>query len=391
MLDDDDPEKFERTGVTDMKHKILELYLSPWIKKLSSKERKLLFVDGFAGPGVYPKDASKGSPLIAMDIADKVISEYDVDLDSFECIFVEDNPTNYKRLSKSVSEHEKKVHDCIQTQCIDTEFEDWAKDFTDRYDTRNPPPSLVFIDPFGYSGIPLDVLTELFKVRENSFEFLLTLMTGEMARWEGAESHKKGISTALGTPNWTDQVPENASKEQKAELLADLYQYEFKRESGARFTYPFQMIEEKKRQTKYHLIHITNHIHGLKIMKETMYNTGAGEQYAYLGPDHVGYEDEQLSFAEFSDDDDVSQRIEEFASELHQTYNEQEIEFEELLKQTLDQNPFTVKHYRKAFEYLSNKDKLKVNGEKYTINDHTKCGEKSEIEFIDRTTLQDYI
>jgi hypothetical protein len=212
-----------------------------------------------------------------------------------------------------------------------------------------------------------------------------------MAQWRSGETHEKAISKALGTTDWIDELPENATKDDEAELFADLYQERFKNESGARFTYPFQMIEEQKRQTNYYLIHITNHIDGLSVMKDNMYNAGADDQYAYLGPDHAGYEDEQLSFTEFAETDESDQRIEEFADELYRQYKGQEIRFKELLQQTLDKNVFKRTHYRDAFAQLSKQDKLEINGKPYTKGNNTRCGMKSEIAFLEKATLSDYV
>jgi len=131
MYDDSDERKLRMKEQTKMKHRILSLYLNPWIKKISTIDSTLLFVDGFAGPGIYP-DGSNGSPLIAMDMADKMLSKSDRindRIDSFECIFIEKNPENYEKLKQSVQQKEKSVDDRISPTCIQGEFEDWAEDF----------------------------------------------------------------------------------------------------------------------------------------------------------------------------------------------------------------------------------------------------------------------
>ena len=52
-----------------MKHLILQGYLEAWYPKLKFA-RRLVFIDGFAGPGEY-LGGEKGSPLIALDAAIK--------------------------------------------------------------------------------------------------------------------------------------------------------------------------------------------------------------------------------------------------------------------------------------------------------------------------------
>jgi len=67
---------------TKVKHQLLKNYISPWMAILFSQQekykfpQKLLYFDGFSGPGIYFEDDKKGttcfgSPLIVADIANK--------------------------------------------------------------------------------------------------------------------------------------------------------------------------------------------------------------------------------------------------------------------------------------------------------------------------------
>lgn len=376
MYEDSDERKLRKKGQTEMKHQILQLYLNPWLKKISTVDSELLYVDGFAGPGTYP-DGSSGSPLIAIDMADKMLSKsprLDDRLDSIKCVFIEADPENYRKLKQSVSEREAVVDDRIHTSCIHKKFENWAEAFIDEYEYETPPPSLIFIDPFGYGNIPFELISSLFQLRENSLELLITFMAGKMAQWMDDPSHQKAISKTLGTEEWTKEVPSNLSKDERAERFSSIYQRQLKYEASASFTMPFEMVEETKRQTCYYLIHVTNNWHGLKVMKETMFNAGADDKFAYLGPDHTGYEDDQLSFAEFGETDDFEQRIQSFADELHDRYNGEEISFQDILEETLDQNVFKVTHYRDAFRILEEQKRLEVEHRPYLENGNKSRG-----------------
>lgn len=361
MYDDNDERKLRKKGQTEMKHSILQLYLNPWMKKISKVDSTLVYVDGFAGPGIYP-DGSEGSPLIAMDMADKVLGMRGVEhrVDEFRCIFVEKDPENYNSLEHAVKNKEKEVDNRIKPTCIPGKFENWATDFIDAHEFSSPPPGLVFIDPFGYSGIPFEVVSDLFQLRDRSFELLITFMAGKMAQWMEDENHQIAITTTLGTDSWREEVTPDLSKDNRAERFSSIYQRQLKSVAGARFTMPFEMIEEKKRQTCYYLIHVTNHMEGLKIMKENMFNAGADDQFAYLGPDHSGYEDDQVSFSKFGAKSDLEERIEEFAELLHDRYAGRSVPFDEILEETLDENVFKLTHYRQAFDMLKGNGKLSV-------------------------------
>jgi len=376
MREDNDEQKLRKKGQTEMKHRILRLYLNPWISKISMVESRLLFVDGFAGPGVYP-DGSNGSPLIAMNMADKMLSSSEGindRVESFDCVFIEADDDNYAKLENSVSRAKENVDSRINTWCIHGQFESWAEGFIENHQYKRPPPSLVFIDPFGYSNIPFDLISELFQLRDQSLELLITFMAGKMAQWMEDPSHQKAITEAIGSDEWKDSVTPDLGKDVRAERFSSIYQRQLKREADANFTMPFEMVEESKRQTCYYLIHVTNHWQGLKVMKETMFNAGADDEFAYLGPDHSGYEDDQLSFAEFGETEDFDQRIEEFASQLYSRYKGEEISFQDLLEETLDQNVFKAKHYRSAFRILESEGKLEVEHREHLPNGNKSRG-----------------
>jgi len=50
---------------TQAKHELLRHYLGAWFPIMASRERRLVFIDGFAGPGIY-EGGEPGSPVIAL-------------------------------------------------------------------------------------------------------------------------------------------------------------------------------------------------------------------------------------------------------------------------------------------------------------------------------------
>ena len=48
------------------KHLVLRSYLDGWFPVLGSWNKRLLFIDGFAGPGEYDQ-GEPGSPVIGLD------------------------------------------------------------------------------------------------------------------------------------------------------------------------------------------------------------------------------------------------------------------------------------------------------------------------------------
>ena len=55
------------------KHSILKAYISAWVSIVGQKFSDLLYVDGFAGPGIY-KDEEQGSPIVVIDCINKALN-----------------------------------------------------------------------------------------------------------------------------------------------------------------------------------------------------------------------------------------------------------------------------------------------------------------------------
>ena len=53
---------------TKAKHEILKRYLGAWFPILSTYSDRIIYLDGFAGPGVY-EGGEDGSPVIALQTA----------------------------------------------------------------------------------------------------------------------------------------------------------------------------------------------------------------------------------------------------------------------------------------------------------------------------------
>lgn len=108
MKQDTDPEKWDMKGQTEVKHDILGKYLFPWLNKISETSPIVRYVDGFAGKGRY-NDDSKGSPLIAMSVADERIESLSGKLREVRCSFIEDKEENYEDLDREVRKNRRNV------------------------------------------------------------------------------------------------------------------------------------------------------------------------------------------------------------------------------------------------------------------------------------------
>lgn len=197
MKGDSDPEKWEMKGQTEIKHQILQAYLKPWLPKISEVSPSVNYIDGFAGRGHY-EDGSPGSPIIAMQAAAEKEEAVAEKLNSFNCFFVEKKQDIYSDLQLEVDEYETKAPEFIETYLEKTRFKDFAEEFIQERE-ESCRPSFIFIDPFGFSGLPFSVVDQLLNLREAGVEVFITFMSGKMAQYMENEEHATAITEILGT------------------------------------------------------------------------------------------------------------------------------------------------------------------------------------------------
>src|ERR1700687_1065137 len=79
---------------TAKKHEILRRYFQAWLPIMVRWNKRVLFIDGFAGPGEY-SDGEDGSPVIVLKEARDHTRKFEAEL---VCLFVEADQPRYEHL-----------------------------------------------------------------------------------------------------------------------------------------------------------------------------------------------------------------------------------------------------------------------------------------------------
>ncbi len=90
---------------TQAKHEILRHYLGAWFPILATTQRRLLYIDGFAGPGEY-KGGEDGSPIIALKLAKDHKLSSKLQRPGMELVFffIEVNEARFQNLERKLAE-----------------------------------------------------------------------------------------------------------------------------------------------------------------------------------------------------------------------------------------------------------------------------------------------
>ncbi len=176
-------EKWEYREHTRVKHILLEKYLDAWIPILGRYNPRICYFDGFAGRGEYidikTRQTILGSPLIALKVADRR-SEY---YEKLICFFIEKDEDNFKNLEEGLERERPNVKNWQKIE-IETRNDEFANVIEEIFENMSEGhilvPSFLFVDPFGFSGIPFSVITRI--LSNPKTEVFFTFMVRDITR-----------------------------------------------------------------------------------------------------------------------------------------------------------------------------------------------------------------
>jgi len=141
---------------TKAKHQILEEYLKAWFPIIGRWASRIVYLDGFAGPGIY-KDGEYGSPVIAIKTAIEHTMLKSTTNITFG--FIENDKKRSDVLKQTLQEKFDPLPQNMNYQVVDSDFEKSVGKILDTLEEKDQrlAPTFAFIDPFGYSGSPFRI------------------------------------------------------------------------------------------------------------------------------------------------------------------------------------------------------------------------------------------
>lgn len=260
---------------TRAKHAILRRYLQAWAPILSHGGfPRVLYVDGFAGPGRYSK-GEEGSPIIALRAA----LEQRAKLDAIVFfLFIEKDSKRAQVLKEVVAD--LKLPENFHTKVAGEEtFEKAISELLAFYTAKGKPlpPTFAFIDPFGWAGVPFSIVKSILGYPR--CEVLVTFMYEEINRFIGHPDQVTNFDLFFGTQGWRDGVA-LADPAARNRFLHDLYMEQLRDVARAKYVRSFQMRNEKD-VVDYYLFYATNSLKGLQKMKEAMWKIDESGEFKF--------------------------------------------------------------------------------------------------------------
>ena len=259
---------------TEGKHLLLQSYLDGWFPILGRFNGRLLFVDGFAGPGEYA-DGEIGSPLVALESVRR--HKQDGRLRGVEVvfIFIEEDESRANHL-QTVLDRQAPVPG-TDVMVVQGEFEDNMTKLLDEIDQQNAvlAPAFVMIDPFGVKGSPMRLIARI--LRNPKSECLVSFMYEPIRRFHRTQEYEAHLDDLFGAKTWRQSFDiEDEAKRKR--FLHDLFTQQLK-SHGAEYVVTFELY--KGNRHIYTLYFTTGNLKGCDLMKSCIWKLDPAGSFSF--------------------------------------------------------------------------------------------------------------
>lgn len=252
------------------KHQVLRYYLAAWFPILGSFAGRVVFIDGFAGPGEYA-GGEPGSPLIALEAFRQHASR----LKGATFLFIEREPDRATHLKQLLAA--QSLPENCRIQIATADFERSVTTLLDKM----PPgqhlvPAFVMLDPFGVSGAPMSLIRRL--LGGGKAEIYVSFMYEFIDRFKSTPEFERPLDELYGTPDWRKGLTLGGAE--KRTFFFDLYATQL-RLAGAKHVLRFDLYRHG--HLVYALFFATKHAKGSDVMKQAMWKVAPFGDFSFHG------------------------------------------------------------------------------------------------------------
>lgn len=322
------------------KHEIIPRYLGAWFPILGRYNPRVVYIDGFCGPGRY-SGGERGSPIIALESAMHHQMQQRVREATF--IFIDNEKDRIRHLNKEIDT--LKIPPTFQVELVLDQFDNTIKTILDELDSRGAKlaPTFAFVDPFGFRGIPFSLIERL--LRNKKTEVCINIMADSINRFLEHPDPQitQQIEDLFGTPLVQRIIDSSGNRVMQ---LRELYQSQLRK--IAKFVHYFEMRNENNRII-YYLFFATNNRIGHLKMKEAFWQVDPSTGYR------------------FSDSTDPCQPVlfendpsNDLADDLIRKFSGKRVNVSTIRFFVEDETPFTASHMKFALRKLEDKGKIDI-------------------------------
>ncbi|MCK7591288.1 three-Cys-motif partner protein TcmP [Subsaxibacter sp. CAU 1640] len=315
-------------------------------------QKKIRYCDLFSGPGIY-KDGNISTPFLITDACLKNSTlKSTVELIFNDMLFGED-------LNKNLNENFNLKEFAYEPQFRQLEVgnhDGIDKFLNKKYNGKNPIPSLLFFDPFGYKTVSSLTLSNFLSNWGNEI-FLFFNIKRIHAAIENSKF--EDLLRNLFPTNY-DKVKELRKFEINTEKRLPIFINSMKEELELLLKKPifmaaFKFMEEDNLAASHYVLHFSKDKKGFELVKQVYAefdNIGASlENGTYtFDSKRMGNSDVEMDFGDSN--------VETLAAKIFGLYKGKELDSESLFQKMHPDSNYSGKHFTHALRHLEKKDKL---------------------------------
>ena len=247
------------------KSRIVAKYFGAWAKVIistgKSPERRIAYIDLFAGPGRY-NDGTPSTPVIVLEMAIKDLALRD----RLVTVFNDKTPEFCDLLKGTIAgiagietlKHPPRV-----------ENEEVGPQIVESFRRAKLIPTLLFVDPWGYKGLSVALIASVLQNWGSDCIFFFNYnrinpgLNNEAVRDDMDELFGQDRANAIR------QKLVGLGPDEREDLIIEELSQAIK-ECGVLYVLPFTFKSEKGTRTKHHLVFASKNFKGYEIMKEIM-------------------------------------------------------------------------------------------------------------------------
>jgi three-Cys-motif partner protein len=258
------------------KIELVRSYLEAWLRIIGRtfKRKPILYIDGFAGPGIY-SGGEKGSPIAALRAASRSVA---IARDKWQAgdVFVELIEKDRQSVSTLRDQVvQVRLHERVHVSINEGTFEQRLADIQSAHPLafRDGFPLFAFVDPFGVKGVPFQSVRTI--LSSTTSELFVNFDVDGIHRVlsDPTPQNYLLLDALFGDQDWrTEGLLSTSTHHEVHKRIWSAYRLRLKR-IGVRYTYPF-VVRGQYNQVLYYLVFASRHRLGIIKMKEAMAKVG---------------------------------------------------------------------------------------------------------------------
>jgi three-Cys-motif partner protein len=233
-------------------------------KRFPRQSQKIAYIDLFAGPGRY-RNGSVSTPLL---IIERAVTDPNI-RDRLVALFNDKDDANTASLATEINKiagiESLKFKPRISTGEV-------GGNLIKQFESASLVPTFLFVDPFGYKGLSLQLVNSVLK--DWGCDCVFFFNYNRISMGLGNEAVEEHIDALFGVKRANKLRERFAMKQilpsEREAFIVEEMKFALE-EMGGEFVLPFRFRNPKGSRTTHHLFFVSKHFRGYEIMRDVMY------------------------------------------------------------------------------------------------------------------------